>query len=262
MPFTISHAAVVLPFSRPLARWHLLSATIIGAMVPDFAQIFPWHVQRFETHSAIALFSFCLPVGLASYWIFQRLIKTPLLEVLPDGPYARSRPFATVAEFSSLRQWLLAACGLLGGALTHLVWDAFTHEGARGVRLIPMIDDPFLDIGSHHLVGVRLMQDAMSLIGLVIVLMYLCYVLRRGHESPVPSRVLAPRERQAWMVAYVASAILFTAGWYAWRLEPTGHSLNGVVIHVAIAVLRGVADALVGVSLVLQMSLRSRMRAA
>ena len=52
MPFTISHAAVVLPFARLLVRWRLLSAFVIGAMVPDFGLFFPWRMHRFETHSA------------------------------------------------------------------------------------------------------------------------------------------------------------------------------------------------------------------
>ena len=128
MPFTISHAAVMLPFTRLLARWRLLSAAVIGAMVPDFGLFFPWRMHRFETHSALALLTFCLPVGLTTYWAFQYLIKAPMLEVLPEGAYARWRPFSSPADFASIRQWALAGCGVLAGAVTHLVWDAFTHE--------------------------------------------------------------------------------------------------------------------------------------
>ena len=91
---------------------------------------------RFETHSAVALVTFCLPVGVIVYWLFQGLVKTPVIEVLPEGAYARWRPYASPARIGSARQWLLAACGVLAGAVTHLVWDAFTHEGARGVRMI------------------------------------------------------------------------------------------------------------------------------
>ena len=89
MPFTLSHTAVVLPFSRYLARWRLLSACLIGAMVPDFRVFLPWHLQRFETHSVVALFTFCLPVGLLTFWLFQLLLKVPVVEVLPDGAYSR-----------------------------------------------------------------------------------------------------------------------------------------------------------------------------
>ncbi len=140
MPFTISHAAVVLPFSRPLARWRLLSAAVIGAMVPDFGLFFPWRMHRFETHSSLALFTFCLPVGLVTYWIFQYLIKPPILEAMPDGVYARWQPYASPANMASIRQWIWAACGVVAGAVTHLVWDAFTHENARGVRMIPWLE--------------------------------------------------------------------------------------------------------------------------
>ena len=192
MPFTISHAALVLPFSRLLARWRLLSAVVIGAMVPDFGLFFPWRFHRFETHSAVALVTFCLPVGMTTYWVFQYLIKTPVLEVLPEGAYARWRPFSSPADLTSLRQWVLAACGILAGALTHLVWDAFTHENARGIRMIPWLEEPVVDIGNHHVAGVRLMQDGSSLIGLVVVLVLVWYGLRRGSEHPVPDRPLRP----------------------------------------------------------------------
>ena len=192
MPFTISHAAVVLPFARLLVRWRLLSAFVIGAMVPDFGLFFPWRMHRFETHSALALLTFCLPVGLATYWAFQYLIKAPMLEVLPEGAYARWRPFASPADFASIRQWVLAGCGVLTGAVTHLVWDAFTHENARGVRMIPWLEEPIVEIGNHHMAGIHLMQDGSSLFGLVVVLGLVLYGLRAGSESPVPHRPLGP----------------------------------------------------------------------
>ena len=103
-------------------------------------------------------------MGLAGYWVFQYLIKTPMLEVLPEGAYARWRPYSSPADLASVRQWILAACGVLGGALTHLVWDAFTHENARGVRMIPWLEEPIVEIGNHHMGGIRLMQDGSSLI--------------------------------------------------------------------------------------------------
>src|ERR1700730_12138482 len=57
-----------------------------------FRLLMPWRPARIETHSAIALLTFCLPVGLATFWIFQRMIKTAVMEVLPDHTYSRWRP--------------------------------------------------------------------------------------------------------------------------------------------------------------------------
>src|SRR5271169_6100484 len=196
MPYTLSHAAVVLPFSRLLARWQLLSAAVIGAMAPDFRVFLPWRLGRVETHSAMSLLTFCLPAGLLTYWLFQRLVKTPLLEVLPEGAYARWRPFAAQANFGSVRQWALAAGGVLAGAVTHLVWDAFTHEGARGVRWFPMLDDPIIEFGRRHVDGVTLMQDLSSLIGLILVVAIVAHGLRRGSEPAVPNRLVPGTERR------------------------------------------------------------------
>ena len=253
MPFTLSHAAVVLPFSRLLARWRLLSAVVIGAMVPDFGLFFPWRMPRFETHSVMALFIFCVPVGVATYWVFQYLIKTPLLEVLPEGAYARWRPFSSPADFGSIRQWVLAACGVFAGAVTHLVLDAFTHENARAVRMIPWLEDPVVDIGSHRMAGVRLMQDGSSLIGLVIVLGLVWYGLRRGREQPVPTRPLRSAERRIWVLTYGVAAIALSAAWW-----PAGHStINGHVTGIAVAALRGLAAALLCASLGLSWRLRA-----
>jgi hypothetical protein len=260
MPFTVSHAAIVLPFSRLLARWRLLSAVVIGAMVPDFGLFFPWRVNRFETHSTEALFTFCLPVGLATYWIFQYLIKTPVLEVLPEGAYARWRPVASPADFAGIRQWILAGCGVFVGAVTHLVWDAFTHENARGVRMIPWLEEPVVDIGNHRVHGVILLQDGSSLIGLAIVAGFVLYGLRRGREQPVPQRPLRPSERHVWVLTYVFAAIGLSAVWFLW--EPPGHSVKALATGIAVAALRGLATALVCTSLALDWRLRALRRSS
>jgi len=214
-------------------------------------------MPRVETHSIEALITFCLPVGLITYWVFQLLIKTPVLQVLPDGPYARWRPFAAEANIRSWRQWLLAAGGVLGGALTHLVWDGFTHDGGRGVRMFPVLDDT-IDIGSRHLPATYVMQDLGSLIGLAAVVAMVCYGLRRGTQAAVPNRLVPSRERHVWILIYVLVALSFATALYIWvRMgQPPTHSIVARVSVMAIASLRGLAAALVTVSLALDLRLR------
>src|SRR5271168_2022571 len=241
MPYTISHAAVVLPFSRLLARWQLLSAAVIGTMAPDFRVFLPWRLGHVETHSTMSLLIFCLPVGLITYWVFQGLIKTPVLEVLPDGAFVRWRPFAAPASIRSARQWLLAACAILAGALTHLVWDAFTHEGARGVRWFPMLDDPIIEFGRRHVDGVTLMQDLSSLIGLILVVAIVAHGLRRGSEPAVPNRLVPGTARRCWVLAYALAAVAASFAFYfgvRWGQAPP-HSIFARVSATAIAALRG-----------------------
>jgi hypothetical protein len=263
MPFTLSHPAAVLPFARLLARWHLLSAVVIGSMVPDFGRFLPWQPARFETHSADALLTFCLPVGLATYWMFQWLIKWPLIELFPPGAYARWRDFTTPASVESLKDWALAACGVLFGAVTHLVWDAFTHEGARGVRMFPTLEDPAVEVGGHRLAGAHLLQDANSVAGLVVVIAILAYGLRRGRPGDAAAvRRLARSERWAWICAYFATAAALSELFFLERrlAAATSIHISWGLSSAAIAALRGLAAALIVISAALNLRLRLRPR--
>lgn len=260
MPFTVSHIAAVLPITRPLARWRVLSATIIGSMTPDFGLLLPWRPTRVETHGAMALLTFCLPVGLATFWIYQQLIKSAIVEILPDAAYRRWQRHIAPADITSVRQWALAAAGVLTGAVSHLVWDAFTHEGARGVRMIPALDDPVLFVAGHHLDGARLLQDVSSLVGLAIVTAAVAYGLRPDRGKGIPlSRQLRPSERWLWVAAYMiaAGALALVALQLRWRHMAFTPSLAIYVANVAIAALRGCAAALLVVSVGLSMRLRA-----
>lgn len=259
MPFTLSHPAIVLPFARLLARWRLLSAVVVGSMVPDFGRFLPWQPARFETHSADALLTFCIPVGLAVYWIFQWLIKWPLIELLPPGAYARWRGLTAPAEVSSLKQWVLAACGVLFGAVTHLVWDAFTHEGGRGLRMFPSLEDPVVEVGGHRLVGTPLLQDANSVLGLLVVIAILAYGLRPGRPGDeAAARRLKTPERWFWIAAYVLAAAALSGLFFLGR----HHAVTSTALFarplgsVAIAGLRGAAAALLAISVALNLRLR------
>jgi len=259
MPFTLSHAAAVLPFARPLARWRLLSAVLIGSMIPDSHYFLPWRTQHVQTHSAASLITYSLPVGLLVYWLFQYLIKVPMIEMLPDGAHARWVPYESPAPIARLRQWLLAGCGILAGAFTHLLWDAFTHEGSRGVRMLPVLDEPIFDFGRHHMLFVRVLQDLSSLLGLMAVIAMICYGLRGGGASPNLNRRLAIAERHAWTWSFLLATLVLFAAFLAigrW-LDTFPFGITSIVYDSAIASLRALATAVIIFAIALQVRLRT-----
>jgi hypothetical protein len=252
MPFTLSHVAAVVPAYRPLARTHLFSAAVIGSMAPDFGVLLPESLSRWHTHSLQALFSFCLPCGLFAWWLTQRLIKPAALEVLPDGAWARVCAQHPRVALTSLHAWGGAAAGVLLGAATHLVWDAFTHEDARGVRMLALLDDYGPGIAGHSLRLYAWLQYGSSVVGLAVLALALMLWLRHAPAPvPAPARRIPRLERIGWVCCYALVPLLALA-WSCTRQLAAGHPpwLSAVAIgRDAAWLLRGGALALIGVSL-------------
>jgi hypothetical protein len=255
MPFTVSHIAAVLPGYRLFTRANIFSAAVIGSMVPDFGLLVPVVMTRWQTHSFVALFTFCLPVGLATYWITLLLIRPAVIEVVPDGAYVRLRaapPPASITQFSA---WMYAAAALLVGAGTHLVWDAFTHENARGVRMFPLLTDYGPEMSGHPLHLYRWLQYGSSLFGLAVVAAALILWLRHAPAPREPPlRRLARPERLAWLGVYLLPALV-AMGWLFLRPWGAGQSplANGSALGtVASDGMRGAAASLLLVSILIR----------
>jgi hypothetical protein len=205
MPFTVSHAAAVLPAYRPLTRARVFSAALIGSMVPDFGMLLPGSFARWQTHSFPALFLFCVPVGLLAYALTQALIKPALMEVLPDRIYLRLRTEHPPMPLHRLSTWVYAALAVLAGALTHLVWDGFTHENARAVRYLPILSDYGPEMGGHALRLYRWLQYGSSLLGLLVVVGAVLLWLRHAAQPAAPPvRRLGRAQRRQLGVLYLA----------------------------------------------------------
>lgn len=213
MPFTVSHVAAVLPLYRPLTRRRVFAAAVIGSMVPDFGMLLPGGLERWQTHSLPALLNFCLPMGLITYLLTLALIKPAVIEVLPDAAYARLARSPPPPSLGQLSTWLWVCAALLFGALTHLVWDGFTHENARGVRLFPQLLDYGPNMAGHQLRLYVWMQYGSSVVGLAVVLAALALWLYHAPALTTrPVRRMQLAERIVWIVLYVALPLALMAG--------------------------------------------------
>lgn len=251
MPFTISHTAAVLPFAHFLRRWRLLSAAIIGSMMPDFGVLLPGELQRYETHSLPALITFCLPFGLLWYWLFQLHIKPATYELLPDQLYVYWRGDAWPARLTELRQWLYATIGVMLGAVTHLIWDSFTHESARGVRMLGVLGGLGLTMAGHTLTWYRFLQHLSSVVGLLFVLWFIWRDVHRADVPvAVPPRRFSVRERRRWCGAYACVALVPVIGSVAPLLYRTYPDFPAIAVltRAAVASLWGLTASLLGVS--------------
>ncbi|MGH8232236.1 MAG: DUF4184 family protein [Steroidobacteraceae bacterium] len=258
MPFTLSHIAAVLPGYRPLTRARVFSAAVIGSMVPDFGMLLPGSLARWQTHGMLALITFCLPIGLLAFWLTQLLIRPSVVEVLPDAAYLKLRAAPPPLSPRQIEAWVYAATAVLVGAVTHLIWDGFTHENARGVRMFPVLTDYGPDVAGHPLQLYRWLQHGSSVAGLAVVLAALLIWLR--HVPPVPDglpRRIPRRERLMWICAYilppVAAAIASVV--HAMVLEQPLFTTASALTSIAVWSMRGAAASLLLVSAVIQLRL-------
>ena len=172
--------------------------------------------------------------------------------------YSRSASHATPDSIASPQQWAVAVIAILFGALTHLALDGFTHEGARGVRMFPLLDEE-VDIAGHSLFGFKIAQHAISVVALGIVL-YVVWtgMTAREKNEPVAGRALDRGARRRWMRGYATAAMFFGAISYAASILQHPMATRAFSIEwAAIAVLRGLIFSLLSVSLLLHVRLRA-----
>jgi Domain of unknown function (DUF4184) len=62
VPYPFAHPAAVLLLARPMGRFAVPSALVIGSVIPDLWYFLPF-VGREASHSPAGLFWFCLPAG-------------------------------------------------------------------------------------------------------------------------------------------------------------------------------------------------------
>jgi len=175
MPFTIAHAAAVLPLRKTRLP---LAALMIGSMSPDFSYFTPLTIN-FYTHTPGGLFWFCLPVGLAVWLFYVRVLEAPTIALLPDGWRSRVTPSERNLTFSLLARVVLA---ILVGAVTHLVWDAFTHSHSPVAEALPTLRDVTVDVMGRQLSVYRFLQYLSSIVGLTALAIW------AWRQGPAPAR--------------------------------------------------------------------------
>jgi len=250
MPFTISHAAAVLPLSRtglPLA------ALMIGSMSPDFAYFLP-NGPGVLSHSVPGLFKFCWPTALLVWVVFVQLLETPTLALLPDGwrdVFPRSARALTVRNFA------LASVAVVIGAATHILWDGFTHANTPVVDQVPALETTQVELFGKQFPLFRFLQHASTVVGLVALIVWIVMLKRK--QTP---RVGQPHiqsathgERVIALVLVVCLSAFLGLGGY---LEFPELSFGRRLFHGAIGGMTGSALAWIAVAVLLQVRLRNR----
>jgi hypothetical protein len=202
VPFTISHAAAALPL-RNLGRFRLpLSALMIGSMSPDYAYFLPGELDRVETHSLAGLFYFCWPASIALWLLFVRVLEQPTLALLPEN--WRSR-FPSSSTQISLRLLAIASVAVILGAITHVVWDSFTHRGTVVVKAIPPLHAVAFYLDGWRIRWFLVLQLASSVAGILLLALWAWRLPPGRYPRPALPSVSHGTRMRAAVILVVAS---------------------------------------------------------
>lgn len=232
MPFTPAHAVVALPFLRtPL----LPAAMAIGAMAPDLPLFVRGTAISYQaTHTNVVL-STMLAMALLALWYLvlrpavRELTPRPIAARLPGewdatgsaawSAVRASRPGAERPIWGRPLVWVISVTvSLLLGVLSHIAWDAFTHEGRWGLSVFPALAQQW-----GPLAGYKWVQYGSGVGGLLLLAVFGGVWLRRRPTSDV-RRVLPDAVRALWwislplilVVAWVWGSITFGAFTSEW----------------------------------------------
>ncbi len=240
MPFTfLPHQAPLLPLVGGARRWDGV-ALVAGSMAPDLFYVTngwgygPLGIALwFDGHAArnlpwVVLLAVVLTV------VVRRAVMPVLPFALPDVGDLDVRQYAAAARHRY--PWWITVGSAAVGAVSHIVWDSFTHNDGAAVKAIPALGTSVAQLGARHVRIATLLQYGSSAVGVVAALVILRRLAAEGriaHGEPVPDVELDGPGRAVCL----AGIVLGIAGGvgYAWSRSGT-HQLYGQHIESGISV--------------------------
>lgn len=233
MPFTPSHAVVALPFLRT----RLVPAAIaIGAMTPDLPLFVRGTLLSYGHTHDLAWIVPTAVVALVLLLVWRALLRPAVRELSPRWLASRLPVSWDGGARAAWREtfsggWigaLLLAASLPLGVLSHIAWDAFTHEGRGGLLLWPALAEPW-----GPMLGFKWLQHGSSAFGLIVIAVWAALWLRRRVAVPV-DRVTPPVVRVVWWLSLPA---VLAIAWVGGLAVFGGLTATFTVAHLAYRVL-------------------------
>jgi len=215
MPFTISHTVAVIPLYKYLGRFGALSALIIGSMIPDFEYIIP-NFDNFyvDAHSLTGIYFFAIPVGLAVYYLYHVLMAPVIVSILPKFIQKHLHSDLFIGRLPNIPTFTLIF-SLVFGALTHIIWDFFTHHSGIP-QYIDWMNRPLIAIDSYDIMPYRVLQHFSTMLGLSLLVFWLWVWISKKkhvettHNSPPLWNAPKPLKLLSFFVILAAPIIFGT----------------------------------------------------
>ena len=186
-----------------------MSALVMGCFVPDFSYLLSLSRRVSYSHTLPGMFLLDFPLALVALWLFHVFIKKPMLTFLPDGFRQRLRTSVASFSFWPSKRLSLIFLSILVGTVTHLGWDAFTHNTSwiseNWTFLRRTVELPV----AGEMRTYKLLEYGSSAFGLVVVAVWIWYWYRTTEPSAYPvAQSLNRAQRRTFVATLPSLAIL------------------------------------------------------
>ena len=220
MPITFSHPIVILPLGHTKL---VFSALVIGSMSPDFLYFINLAPKGDYSHTPEGLFFFCLPIGLISLWIFHTIMKRPLIQCFPISHQEKLIQYSADFKFGGMKRFLIICISVFIGALTHVIWDGFTHERGWAVQRISLLSLTLLSTPFGEFKVYKSLQYAGHLFGLPLIIYFYYRWLKYSPATSAPPPQILSKTKTMIVLTTILFSSLILASFYGIR----GMTLTG-----------------------------------
>ena len=186
MPFTLAHPSIII-FCKN--RYLNLMGFILGSMSPDFIYFLCFNPSRNFGHTILGFIFFNLPLCFLLNFLIFRYVKTIFILSLPNFLLNRySYLIYSSNKLDNLKNFFIFIYSSLFGMLTHVFWDAFTHESGFFVNRFPLFFKKSFTLLKYKVPIYKLFQHGSTLIGFLIIIIYF-YSIQKSSDKKTLNRV-------------------------------------------------------------------------
>jgi hypothetical protein len=232
MPYSMAHPAAAVPLTRLGLP---LSPLVVGSVGPDIWTLLGPAMHNFG-HTFLGIFLFCVPFGVFSLWCFHRVLKPMFLDLLPADQRQRFTSVAPRFSFGPKRRFCLITSSLVLGALTHIIWDSFTHSYGWPVHQLAILRAGIPLASAGPIPVYKVLHHASTLVGMTL-LVYWFHRWFKGTSHTVYGTV-SMRRKALLYISMVPTAVIIT-GVYGYLSLPVPPGPRGVQLFVTKLMLAG-----------------------